>query len=372
MATSSIRMSRGATDAVATGGHPWFLAIAGLAVLVALLVTERLLWNLTPMGDKAADLSWRGAARVLSMAIAVTLFGAALLAYARVARRGVHLPLELLPTSIIARVWLGAIFAAGALIAGLLVVSPARFHEWAREDSFAEWLTTVLLFLGFVSCTLLAWRRWRSMRRLDTATAAIGLLAVVHFVMAGEEVSWLQRVFDIPTPEAFRGNAQQEMNLHNFATRWVELAFYSCAGFMLPVLVPVWLHLRLPLGRLKSLMPLAPPAYLIGPAAIIAAYNVNRWNWLPTQIQFWGCAVLLAAVAVAASARATRQHALVILGLMVAIQAAFLAFGTRQLRGWDVTEYKELLIAAVLFTYCIALWGQQFAPAPLQGQRGER
>jgi hypothetical protein len=301
--------------------------------------------------------------------VAVWLLAAALLAWARTFRPGAQLDVELSPTSMMARAWLACISAAGACLALLLVVSPARFHQWAREDSIAEWLTAALLFLGFVSCAWLAWHRRRRLGKFDLVTAAIALLALLHFVMAGEEVSWLQRVFGIPTPEAFRGNAQQEMNFHNFATRPVELAFYACAGFILPVLIPMWLHLGLPLGPLKVLTPLAPPAYLIGPAAVIAAYNVNRWNWLPTQLQFWGCAVLLGALAWRGASSATRHHAMLILCMMAAIQIAFLAFGSTQLRGWDVTEYKELLIAALLFAYCIALWDPDRTAGPLTTSR---
>ena len=105
-----------------------------------------------------------------------------------------------------------------AIAATLIIVAalaPATFYAWMQEDGWAEWGT----FFAFVAAGALmaraAWRaegdlRW--LRRLGLAAVALFCVFV-----AGEEISWGQRLFAFAPPEVFlEHNFQQELNVHNF------------------------------------------------------------------------------------------------------------------------------------------------------------
>lgn len=75
------------------------------------------------------------------------------------------------------------------------------------EDGFSENITAALYIL---SCAvfLLSWHNKKNNFHL--------LLALLCFFIAGEELSWAQRIFNIETPSSLnRINIPQEINLHN-------------------------------------------------------------------------------------------------------------------------------------------------------------
>ncbi len=90
---------------------------------------------------------------------------------------------------------------------------------WAplyREDGLFEWLT----FYGFVvAAVLFGAAAWRSIR-LGTASHGSQWLwlsfALISILIAGEEISWGQRVFGWQTPDWLaEANKQNETNVHN-------------------------------------------------------------------------------------------------------------------------------------------------------------
>ncbi len=97
----------------------------------------------------------------------------------------------------------------------IALVSPEYFTKvFAKEDGPVEWLTVLALVLSFVMCVqrVITLRKSKNMAFL----AVWGLLAIICFFGAGEEISWGQRIFDIESSEFFKqNNAQQETNLHN-------------------------------------------------------------------------------------------------------------------------------------------------------------
>jgi hypothetical protein len=116
-----------------------------------------------------------------------------------------------------------------AILAGLLVnafvlalgmfairTGPEAFIALAREDGLVEWLqflcfASLALLLAFVALDRLGRQRRASLEVL-TLTGLTGLVALA----ALEEISWFQRVLDVPTPEFFQQhNRQLETNLHN-------------------------------------------------------------------------------------------------------------------------------------------------------------
>lgn len=100
-------------------------------------------------------------------------------------------------------------------------ISPTIYHYLQGEDGLVEYAT----FLVFLLSSLITFYslkfvkqlpfkgNWRSILQL----VFIGF-ALFWFVIAGEEISWGQRILGIDTPEKIRDvNTQGELNLHNNA-----------------------------------------------------------------------------------------------------------------------------------------------------------
>lgn len=139
----------------------------------------------------------------------------------------------------------------------LYAAAPVAHWRFNVEDSFVENVTffAFLLAGGYMLASLKAreGRMWYV------------LLAVGCLLVAGEEVSWGQRLFEIPTPpELWSLNRQHELNLHNIAgvhehVKSVGLTLILAFTVVLPALyrfstaarrrIDAW---RIPLVRLDS------------------------------------------------------------------------------------------------------------------------
>ncbi len=132
------------------------------------------------------------------------------------------------------------LFAVLALALGLAELAPARFERLMQEDGPAEWAT----FLAFASaCAIGVHALWR--RRVEAALPRLTLLAVCLFCafVAGEEISWGQRIVGFRPPALFlEHNFQQESNLHNLLkgvldTRWMVLTVAALYGVLAPYVI---------------------------------------------------------------------------------------------------------------------------------------
>jgi len=179
-------------------------------------------------------------------------------------------------------------------------------------------------------------------------------LSFVFFIMAMEEVSWFQRILQVETPDTFKENLQGEMNLHNFATSYVENAYYFGA-FVFLVVFP-FLRFIFPFVStneyLKNVIP-RPFVAVIG--GVACAFNYDMWDVVLTQIAFFG-SILVLFVFVLHSAN-IMVKALVSISILVIIatQILFLINGDKYDRIWEITEYKELLIPISFFIYSISV-----------------
>jgi hypothetical protein len=106
-----------------------------------------------------------------------------------------------------------------ALSLALAELAPRRFSLLFQEDGVAEWLT-------FAAFALAAWQL-SSVARVKTEPpltrlACLGLTLFCVFV-AGEEISWGQRLIGYRPPTVFlEHNHQQEANLHNLLKGLLE------------------------------------------------------------------------------------------------------------------------------------------------------
>ncbi|MGY1844811.1 hypothetical protein [Modestobacter sp. SYSU DS0875] len=118
-----------------------------------------------------------------------------------------------LPRSLVRAV--GWIPVAGVAVAVLLLaVARPLYYTVLREDNVVEWLQFAVCLLAAVLAAAAA-ARLAGRRELLPAALLIAV-ALGAFVLAGEEISWGQRVFAFDTPgELAAVNQQAEVNVHN-------------------------------------------------------------------------------------------------------------------------------------------------------------
>jgi hypothetical protein len=109
----------------------------------------------------------------------------------------------------------GLLPAAGSVLLALPYLAARHWYYWLlREDHVIEWSQFAFLLTAALFAAVAAARLTRR-RRLLLATLLV-LVAVVGLGMAGEEISWGQRVFGWATPHTLAAaNAQGETSLHN-------------------------------------------------------------------------------------------------------------------------------------------------------------
>lgn len=197
-----------------------------------------------------------------------------------------------------------------AVVLGLLgtaIFAEHRFEAWMQEDAWAEW-ATVWAWLAAAWLQLTRTReRWRAGERL----AALGVAGIAAFcvLIAGEEISWGQRMLGFIPPEAFLAeNFQQELNLHNLFTGR-EVGGASLDSRFLVALVAIayasggrlasWLARTRVAGALEAMAP--PPAlrpWLLAIAACELGY--------PADLAGEACELGLALVFLAAASQQAR------------------------------------------------------------------
>lgn len=154
---------------------------------------------------------------------------------------------------------------------------PRLYHFLIDEDSVIEWTQFGAMVLAAIVFAVAGWRAWR-LGRLRFAIL-FALIAVGSVVVAGEEISWGQRILGLATPEILEDiNHQGETNIHNI--RVVQHAFSfgelvaGLYGFAVPILVAAFALRNRLLGRLDRL--LVPPLCLASLFFLPFAYRSFR------------------------------------------------------------------------------------------------
>src|SRR5262245_11646687 len=165
--------------------------------------------------------------------------------------------------------------AIGLVLVGVAIVNERTWSAIAQEDGVVEW-ATFLAYAFAAGWLLLVVRKQSPSWWFKGATF---LLAAFCLVVAGEEISWGQRLFGFKPPDVFlERNFQQELNLHNvlmderglgFALESKHLVIAIVLGF---ACVWPWLVRR---RRLEVFAPLAPPLALVPLALAVAAVELD-------------------------------------------------------------------------------------------------
>ncbi len=242
------------------------------------------------------------------------------------------------------------VLAAAIAAVVVFVVSPTLFQEIALEDKALEWVSALLPLASSLAFAFAFWRilisEQRDIRRTVSLVLA-ALFAVTLFVIGMEEISWMQRVFNIETPAIFTGNQQQEMNLHNMHSILFGNA-HKVAMIVGLILLPYLVETAPPNRLFDAVRDFLPGRFVLIVSAPFMAFNYNGWNMFLTPLTVALAVFILAAYARAADERGDRSERRLFRALaafVVVAQAVFLALGDSFVRMWDTSEYGELFMA---------------------------
>ena len=108
------------------------------------------------------------------------------------------------------------------------------YNFFAGEDGPIEYATSIVYFLSFVFSVILTVIFIRQKKNL--LAILFLLLSIPFFIIAMEEISWGQRIFDVENTGFFLDNLQNETNFHNLPIINEYLKFYflivSAVGFI--------------------------------------------------------------------------------------------------------------------------------------------
>lgn len=236
----------------------------------------------------------------------------------------------------------------------LFFYSPSIFNTISVEDSFLEWGSFLVWFLGCI-ILLITFVKLRKAYHLKKMTGFFLLgLVVVFFILAMEEVSWFHRTLGIRRSMfIFKWNEQGEINIHNFATNLSEVIFYF-GSFLLMVVLPFICILFCNHYQNYSWYLFIPRPFMIIIGAFACAYNFDMWNIIFTQIAFWGALIITVVIFLFSQKRRDQLLALVTVIILVLSQLSFLLNGQNfVLNIFVITEYKEFLIGLNALIYAL-------------------
>jgi len=104
-----------------------------------------------------------------------------------------------------------------ACMAAIYLRRPGLYKRLVVEDGPVEWATVVVYVIAAVLSIRLC--RGLTVRRRYAWAVYYAVMALAFIFIAGEEISWGQRILGIATPEYFRQrNVQGELGFHNLST----------------------------------------------------------------------------------------------------------------------------------------------------------
>ncbi|MCL2451890.1 hypothetical protein FWD20_03435 [Candidatus Saccharibacteria bacterium] len=191
------------------------------------------------------------------------------------------------------------------------------------------------------------------------------LIILILILMAGEEISWGQRIFGWSTPEFFlENNSQRETNFHNLATQLFQNVLYF-GGWLLLAALPFWRNnIKKILAKFKRFAWLGdwlPPTYflIIFAAAFGFCDSILTTN---TGIRFssilfsvLATAAILIRVVIPARGVLAERICLTLGVFMVALFFNLFVTEVWQLNAGVPTEYLELFINFGIFYWAIDL-----------------
>jgi hypothetical protein len=247
--------------------------------------------------------------------------------------------------------------AVAAAFVALFAVAPMHFHRIALEDGPVEWASAVLPLAASVAFLYTFVVILRSEIRDTRRRVALGLTALfatVLFVIGMEEISWMQRVFNIATPAIFAGNEQQETNLHNMYNSLVFNIVYRTGVLGGLIVLPFLVEVAPRNLLFEWFGDFLPRRFVVAASAPLLGFEYNAWNFALGPFLFLVALAVLACYALAARDRGDRREQRLfatLIAFVVASQAVFLGLGSGFAHPWIISEFRELLLAAGLAVF---------------------
>lgn len=175
--------------------------------------------------------------------------------------------------------WAWTIFLmplVGSVFFLLLRLEKSWYRAFLTEDGPIEWLQFVCYAVAAVVAACASRHLLR--RRLKLQGLLFAAFAMGAFFVAGEEISWGQRVFNLKTPHRLKAvNHQKELNVHNIGP---VLHVFRFGMFCIAVYgsTAVFLRRRLPLEYFgpDAQFYMVPPLVLVPSFATMAVYRFVR------------------------------------------------------------------------------------------------
>lgn len=269
----------------------------------------------------------------------------------------------------------GMLVLTAAVVVHFLL-NPILTDIYAYEDGPVENITAMAFFVASAVTGVSA------LISLKNRVFRVGILtlmiACVFFFLGGEEISWGQRILNIPTPSWFIGrNRQGEMNIHNLSQdvvvdgkrerRGVEVPLYilfDISSFIFFTAIPFYrpgLLKILNKLNLSDLTELLPNAWLIVPFSMISGFSVDKQTLYEAKI-IWTVLILISLIKVSLSRKSWKQitpPSLALIILLVSIPIFRVLPYRTNVRFWFPTEYSELFVGLGMLVYALDLMYKQ-------------
>lgn len=196
----------------------------------------------------------------------------------------------------------------------LLILTPDLYYRITLEDQLVEYATSIGLFVTSAIFLFIL------LKKRDALPLAgkiiIGLAVIVFFFGGGEEISWGQRIFDIPTPESIAAiNDQNELNVHN-----IDKKFFDRLLIRVIILITFVGVLCLYFKK-HSLLGIKLPSYpLLTAIALVPLFH--QYNNLELRFYHFQYLILILLLVLAIYQR-NKQHLLIILSAIICAGALF-------------------------------------------------
>lgn len=250
----------------------------------------------------------------------------------------------------------------------MLWLAPAMAARLGAEDGVVENMTALLLFIAAVIMAVRGVRLSRGDEGDSQTWILLFFAAFLFFILAGEEISWGQRIFSLETGEFMQQyNWQNEVNFHNLQTDASNIAFHYGA-FIILVIAPLFrsriLQLIKNVHRLSVSRYFIAPAWLAIPSFVFLGMLDSRFVY--TIEKPWAAGLYLLALASGvvillhrflASVRLknTTEAGLLVLSLLLILIGLFVSYvyAVDEQATNIISEYKEFIIALGICIYSL-------------------
>lgn len=247
------------------------------------------------------------------------------------------------------------------IAATMFLMEPQFADRLAKEDDIVEYLTAIFSLLAALITLGLA--VYLVFKKKLVLAAVAGILFVGFFVIGMEEISWMQRILNVETPEYFRqNNLQGEVNFHNFDTA-LTMTLFFIATFTFFVVTPIFADIikrLLKKIKVSGIAVFIPSEWLALPVLMSLAFAQAGFSTkLHHTIMVVFTIMVLCKLLFAASEEDKNLRAPIYVGLFVFSFVA-LALGLQDpikagIRPWAVDEYREFFLCLTILIYALEL-----------------